>query len=222
VKDSGAALPPIRSLIADDDGTHVQCHDCGYLVANWGRTFARRTACQPTTTAMSSVSTRALAPRYRAGGRCVAWPRRGICAALKSDPDTEDIKVAMITALEEDTDREWGFAARAYRYITRNHSVPKELMVECGSSSGDALHSQGKKRGRLPRPGPSLWQVAPLYSLGGHTFPSGLTMDARKARRLRPHAFTGAERLQMVGARVCGGVVGVVMLATQLQYQGTT
>jgi DNA-binding response OmpR family regulator len=52
-----------------------------------------------------------------------------ICAALKSHPDTAGIKVAMLTAMAEEDDRELGLAAGADRYITKPFS-PSQLVTE--------------------------------------------------------------------------------------------
>jgi two-component system OmpR family response regulator len=54
-----------------------------------------------------------------------------VCAALKSDPNTARIKVAMVTAtaMAEEDDRELGLAAGADRYITKPFS-PWQLVTE--------------------------------------------------------------------------------------------
>jgi CheY-like chemotaxis protein len=52
-----------------------------------------------------------------------------VCAALKSDPDTAHIRVAMLTAMAEEGDRELGFAAGADQYITKPFS-PLQLVSE--------------------------------------------------------------------------------------------
>ncbi len=52
-----------------------------------------------------------------------------VCAALKSDPNTAGIKVAMVTAMAEEDDRELGLAAGADRYITKPFS-PWQLVTE--------------------------------------------------------------------------------------------
>jgi CheY-like chemotaxis protein len=52
-----------------------------------------------------------------------------ICAALKSHPDTAGIKVAMLTAMVDEADRELGLAAGADRYITKPFS-PSQLVTE--------------------------------------------------------------------------------------------
>jgi DNA-binding response OmpR family regulator len=52
-----------------------------------------------------------------------------VCAALKSDPDTAGIKVALVTAMMDEADRELGWAAGADRYITKPFS-PWQLVAE--------------------------------------------------------------------------------------------
>jgi CheY-like chemotaxis protein len=52
-----------------------------------------------------------------------------VCAALKSDPNTAGIKVAMVTAMAEEDDQELGLAAGADRYITKPFS-PWQLVTE--------------------------------------------------------------------------------------------
>ena len=52
-----------------------------------------------------------------------------VCAVLKSDPETADIQVAMLTAKAEESDRQLGLAAGADRYITKPFS-PSQLVTE--------------------------------------------------------------------------------------------
>jgi DNA-binding response OmpR family regulator len=52
-----------------------------------------------------------------------------VCAVLKSDPETANIQVAMLTAKAEESDRQLGLAAGADRYITKPFS-PSQLVTE--------------------------------------------------------------------------------------------
>jgi len=54
-----------------------------------------------------------------------------VCAVLKSDPETANIRVAILTAKAEESDRQLGLAAGADRYITKPFS-PAQLLVQIG------------------------------------------------------------------------------------------
>ncbi len=55
-----------------------------------------------------------------------------VCRQLKTTPDTEDIKIIMLTSKSQDYDRYWGLKQGADEYITKPFEQ-EQLLISIGS-----------------------------------------------------------------------------------------
>jgi two-component system phosphate regulon response regulator PhoB len=89
-------------------------------------------------------------------------PGTDVCRTLKSDPNTRDIPVVMVTAKGEEIDRVVGFELGADDYVVKPYSV-RELLLRLnailrrrgGATEGTGVASFGKLR--IDRDGHRVW-----------------------------------------------------------------